>query len=201
MTSKIDTASMEESNLDDDMLDIDFISSQSSTSSSQSARRAGLTSANVEVLKYIDTTLDNVMSALTTDQNPSIALKRIGSLRGPSHGNSTRDDTEISGNAQRRARAGAEQGSTIYSWPGKTEGEAFRFGVLSDPICECLLSLPTLFLCNHLPGLACPVVSYVLHLPCTACLLAILVEVKKAIETDITITKRSVCIKYDDCSH
>lgn len=109
---------VESSDPDDDMLDVDFISSQSSAPSSQSAERGSLTIANVKVLKYINTTFHNVMLALATDVQPEIVLKRVGCSGGSSQRNSTQHD---------RGRSETTQ-SVAYRWPGRTDDEAWRFG-------------------------------------------------------------------------
>lgn len=120
-------SSVEGSNLDDDILDVDFISSQSSISTTRSSGALSLTAANFEVLKYIDRTLDNVMSALATDQRLEIVLKRVGSTRG-----SKRRDNQGYNEANEMG-ADVEHGCISYGWPGKTEAEAWRFGMLNEP--------------------------------------------------------------------
>lgn len=108
------------SNLDDDMLDIDFISSQSSASSSQNLRGSALTEGNAKALAFIDATLNKIMSAVSEGLPLGIVLKRVTSVE---RSVGTDLDTETA----RSLPAQVKHRRVTYTWPGKTLGEEWRF--------------------------------------------------------------------------
>lgn len=137
MTSiNADIVGVEEDELDHDMLDVDFLSSQSTTSSRQSAERPVLTHANKEVLKYIDSTFENIMSALARELPPEVVLKHTGYPQRATQENSSHGGYEVGNTAEKFAPAHTRGRSITYSWSGKREGEARRFGTFSNSLSQ-----------------------------------------------------------------
>lgn len=111
------------SNLDDDMLDVDFISSQSSYSSSQDIQGSALTAGNAKMLEFIDATLNKVLSAISEGLSSEIILKRVTSMKRSAQGMDIVTEAASSVSAQVKHRR------VTYTWPGRTLSEASRFSM------------------------------------------------------------------------
>lgn len=111
---------------DNDMLDVDLVSSQP-TESSDSPPSATLTDANTRVLAYIDDVFAQVLRALSNSQleesTPEIVPERnVSSACQPENSSDQKlgmTDLDDSGTMLRSIR---------YRWPGRTEREAWHFG-------------------------------------------------------------------------
>lgn len=112
--------------LDHDMLDVDFISSQSSTSPSH-LNLPSLSDSNQRVLAYINSTFEQVTSALSAESpeesRPEVVLKRATSLE-----NQSQDHGDYRQATDQCEEKLARHQCTIYSWLGKTDREAWHFG-------------------------------------------------------------------------
>ena len=75
------------------------------------------------VIKYIDETFDQVLSEIQKRPygKPQIALKRITALK-PYHG------------AHHHLQWQVEDREVVYGFPGKSAGEAWRFGMIKSII-------------------------------------------------------------------
>lgn len=122
-TMQVTCHNTEDKGLDDDMLDIDFISSQSSTASSQTKRETALTAGNTKVLAYVDATLNQIMSAISEGLPLKVDLKRATSMERSTQNMDVDAETASSVTAQVRHRC------VTYVWPGRNLSEEWRFGM------------------------------------------------------------------------
>lgn len=147
---------LQDDDLEDEMLDVDLISSQTLIPPSQAPDEIILTEGNIKVLEFINGVFGGIISSLATAPSrqihPEIVLKQVKSLEYlPQAMNDRGSPENRHGICSVQPRI--ETRFVTYSWPGKTPEKTRRFGEsrFKTRIGSQLLYMPDLFLvdCLH----------------------------------------------------